>query len=227
MMRRSINSLAVLALATISFAVSWAIASAATVDAHSATPPVFIAERWFSGHVPYSFGDLDAPLHTSEARNSIHFGPTPWVGLSQSDITYGYTGVYDNSYTYPYDACLVPTAGIWVYTINIQNTAAARTGRCTTNGYIERGRMAFDDIPSTWAWHLGNSNNVPAGHVDLRGVSVHEFGHAAGFKHFDEAIDDCSGSDRLTMCTKISTGTNWFRSLESHDRHTMELAYPQ
>lgn len=234
-MRRRWFPMLVIVTAISTFLSSWAITDAATVDAHDANNSAFFSSsRWADDTVVYSMGDLDSPLHVVSARNSMHYGPVPWENILFSSVEYDYTGVYDQTKLYPGSngACMVPSNAIWLYTTNIQNTAVARTRRCTSGGNIVRGHMVFDDKPPTappaavWQWHITNSWTVPAGFHDLRGIAVHEFGHAAGHADWPSGTVDCSGSDRHTMCPAGSRGRSWFRTLEDHDRHTMELAYP-
>lgn len=85
-------------------------------------------------------------------------------------------------------------------------------------------------------WHSG-TNAPPPGRVDVRGVATHEAGHAMGqVVHWNEEEMDflqnptlCNypGYPHHTMCLGGTDGSHYEkRSLEAHDRHTFEAAYP-
>jgi hypothetical protein len=68
---------------------------------------------------------------------------------------------------------------------------------------------------------------------DFEGVAAHEAGHTTGFWgmyadcHFDPNGDYCPfTSARHTMCPSQEDGSASFRSLEEHDIHTFQNAYP-
>jgi hypothetical protein len=90
--------------------------------------------------------------------------------------------------------------------------------------------MYNDDTP----WHHLDNAEVPTGQFDLRGVMVHEFGHALGRindandGHFVESDPVCPNTDyavRHTMCPSIDDGRAGWRSLEEHDISVHQDAY--
>lgn len=66
----------------------------------------------------------------------------------------------------------------------------------------------------------------------MRSTAAHEWGHWTGWfgpdgAHYAEDGDECpSNSSRHTMCPRLPDGTTYMRSLESHDIHTFNDAYP-
>lgn len=68
--------------------------------------------------------------------------------------------------------------------------------------------------------------------LDLRGFVAHEVGHFAGFDgpfhngHFSENHTVCTDEPVHTMCPRGSVGTTEWRSLEIHETHTYQSAYP-
>lgn len=38
-------------------------------------------------------------------------------------------------------------------------------------------------------------------------------------------FEDCTGSDRETMCEGLQDGTSYKRSIEEHENHTFDSAY--
>lgn len=88
-------------------------------------------------------------------------------------------------------------------------------------------------------WYSGN-DNVPDGEWDLQSIATHEFGHAMGGwhpsspeSHFDAqtnaALCTSSASTNHTMCTPANTGAlgqKGWRTLEEHDKDTVDDGYP-
>ncbi len=90
-------------------------------------------------------------------------------------------------------------------------------------------------------WYTGTSTDVPGAagapdaSQDMQSVAMHEFGHASGFaRHYDGpnstglggAICNLTDSRRETMCSLLTQGTAWGRTLGPHDRHTWNAVYP-
>ncbi len=83
-------------------------------------------------------------------------------------------------------------------------------------------------------WYNG-TESPSDGELDRWSVAAHEFGHAGGFgsgalgDHFAANLSICSYSQpstRHTMCSGTPKGTTYRRSLEEHDKHTFNNAYP-
>ena len=86
--------------------------------------------------------------------------------------------------------------------------------------------MVYDSNPPQSGWYSGTddpSNNQ----FDLWSIASHKTGHATGwYGHFEGPEDDCAGFDQATIC-KIYPGghpKSW-RTLQEHDKHTLENAY--
>jgi hypothetical protein len=105
---------------------------------------------------------------------------------------------------------------------------------CVINGtaiLFFRVRLNKD---APWGW---DANNPPAsGRWDGQGLAEHELGHAGGrdkggdgYGHFTQSSNECPGAsnltDRHTMCPTEFDGSNYARSLETHDRDTFNNTY--
>ena len=107
----------------------------------------------------------------------------------------------------------------------------AFTTLCQTSGVISSFQVVFDS-DSGANWH-NDETNPPAGSLDLRSLAAHEAGHATGgwlqqsnFGHFNENSTECpNNNNRHTMCPTIVLGTDWARTLGTHDEHTFANAY--
>jgi hypothetical protein len=117
----------------------------------------------------------------------------------------------------------------------IYGTAVGTTIICGTGSTITGFQLTLDSLVPWW-W---SDATVPNNYFDAQAVATHEFGHAAGGwtngtpeRHFDEnnnaalCGESVPNSDYHTMCAENRKGTNHWRSLESHDRHTFTDAYP-
>ena len=95
-------------------------------------------------------------------------------------------------------------------------------------------QMRFRNDSST-DWQIYETSPLEANEMDLRSAAAHEWGHFTGWVwgptsggHFAEGGDYCGGSSlpRHTMCPRWPDGTTMMRSLEDHDKHTLNNAYP-
>jgi hypothetical protein len=106
---------------------------------------------------------------------------------------------------------------------------------CGSGATISGFQLTLDSLVPWW-W---SDSTVPNNYFDAQSVATHEFGHAAGGwtngtpeKHFDEnnyaalCGESVPNSDYHTMCAGNRKGTNHWRSVELHDRHTFADAYP-
>ncbi len=78
-------------------------------------------------------------------------------------------------------------------------------------------------------WHYDSSTSPTDNEYDMAGVASHEIGHFLGFAgHFDatEPVPICENSPKHTMCRTVPSGTTYQRTLEEHDVHTFDNAYP-
>ena len=76
-------------------------------------------------------------------------------------------------------------------------------------------------------WHYGTDASG-SNEISFRGVALHEFGHMSGWVgHFSASSDECSGSGPYhTMCANPNQSGDGWKSLEQHDKHTFNAAYP-
>jgi hypothetical protein len=131
------------------------------------------------------------------------------------------------------ESCEAPN-GIFYFNV----TPIAYTDKCSHNPInstelILHGFDMLFDSSQNWYGHPDPSN-IGSSEWDFEGIAQHESGHATGFAgqyndHFDEDGDLCPGtSDRHTMCggSSVVLGQGWYRSLEEHDKHTFDNAYP-
>lgn len=107
----------------------------------------------------------------------------------------------------------------------------AQTTTCVSSaGVLKSFQTRFDgDQP----WYTGSSTPPPGNEFDFQSLATHELGHATGFgqanppggQHFDDSDDACANAPFNTMCSLILTGDAFWRSLETHDRHTFANQY--
>ncbi|HLB62070.1 MAG TPA: hypothetical protein VJN50_04975 [Actinomycetota bacterium] len=107
----------------------------------------------------------------------------------------------------------------------ISGDAIGVTTWCNSGGYRDGFAIKFDSNFPDWSF-----GGTPASdEVDLESAAAHEFGHAAAHKvHWDDggAASLCPDSAaQHTMCSTVYRGTTRFRSLEDHDKHTLDNAY--
>lgn len=195
--------------------------------AHSAD--VFYAHRW----------DLDSTVHykidsgvPTGWRDQIRDGFQEWSDrVGGRAPKFAFNNV--ENLTNPYTPCNGANA---VFARNLDadglTGALGYTPGCRLSGGRYTGfSMVLDTDPSgggAIGWYLGD-DVVPDNRWDLQSIATHEAGHATGFYgHFDAGQPICQGPDRETMCAGSSEpiGTKYLRTLEAHDRHTIQAAYP-
>lgn len=200
------------------FLLGMVLMSASKTSAHSASS--WYPLEWPSSTTAFRLGQLDSPLNTSTAKNSIKAGEDPWNATSAShDFS---NGSEDSSVTWT-NSCLTTGYGnqVWIVSDNISWPGA--TYRCGGT-YLTRVVIVLDDVGISWYTGSGS----PGGsQYDLRSVMTHEFGHAGGFaSHWSSSDADCSGSDAETMCVgNPPVGNVYERTLEIHEKHTYDDAY--
>lgn len=186
---------------------------------------------------------FDRSVPDGAFRDRIRNASTPW-----NNVTSAFSFVQFNDEIqaeYPSDKSLMcradqPTkfsepASIisYAYIDGIEGNVAI-TATCERNGRLNYANIVFD---SGNAFYFGRGNapaknkqNQPVS--DLASIAVHEFGHAAGFfNHLDEGVRSrgvgiCAPNDgQHTMCVNYEPGSERWRNLEDHDRHTHADAY--
>lgn len=216
---RPLSAQTVFLLAGIAFAAGLAIGVGASANAHAAD--VYFPKTW-NADPYYAFGQLNAPFDTNEAKYAIHSGDDPWNSVYGSTLDFQWSGNENGHVFWQGTACsTAPSNGLWIMTDDID--ALARENTCFEDGAIIKSTIRFDNVGPSW--YMGVSTSVPSGKSDARSVSVHEFGHAAGFHGHFTGTSLCSGSTRQTMCGTLPRGTSYMRTLESHDEHTIASAY--
>lgn len=205
--------------------VGFALSAAGPVTAHTAS--THIPREW-TADPSYYFGDINSPLNSATAKQSMHFGDDPWDLNSGTWLDFNWSGVENPMVIWTGNACTTGYgATVWLLTYPISPLAIEAT--CIGETSILRSVIRFDETRNNW--YVGSSSTVPSGQFDLRSVAVHEFGHAGGFSspenngHWDGVDEDCTGSDRETMCSATPDGTSYRRSIEEHENHTFDSAY--
>ncbi len=115
--------------------------------------------------------------------------------------------------------------------------ALAFTRICTESGQITSFQIVFDR-DEAWYWGTGDAGDrliQPLGcEADAWSAASHEWGHAHGYAragcdgggHFCESADICAdNSDQHTMCPQYRPGSERWRTIEEHDKHTYQQAY--
>jgi hypothetical protein len=101
--------------------------------------------------------------------------------------------------------------------------AATRSCWNATTGELWRFEIVVDRNDPFYT----GGGTPPGNQYDLWSVLSHEFGHATGLEHWDDANPMCSdgGIVRHTMCPTIPIGETWMRTVEPHDIHTFHNTY--
>lgn len=210
---------------TIGITFGFVLGTSATGAAHP--PANQIPKEWESDPY-YYFGRIDAPLNGLTAKTSIHYGDNPWDANSGTWLDFHNSGYQDPNVSYTGNPCTTGSGtAVWIVTQSLSNLAL--TAQCSTT-FIDRAVIRLDDTRNDW--YTGASWSVPSTRYDLRSVVVHEFGHAGGFfsvdtakGHWNGVGEDCTGSDRETMCAGVPKGTSYLRSISTHENHTFDAAY--
>jgi hypothetical protein len=110
---------------------------------------------------------------------------------------------------------------VYVGTAAISPLALEKT--CATSTTVSRSNIAIDRTGRNWEF---GPSNASSSEWDLRGVLVHEFGHAAGFAgHFSGSSRCPGGSADHSMCNGLSLGEDHVKTLETDDENEIKTAY--
>lgn len=181
---------------------------------------------YFSGPYWSTIPDIAARMRSAAARWTDLAADFTWVDggdvgtFSTSPCTNPYvsTALFWDELDGP--SSLPGSQGDW-YGANYNCPYPGQPGRIYSAVIIMDGQESN--------WYTGNSTTVPAGHSDLYGVAAHEFGHAAGFDHWDpvdSSLCDQADPNHHTMCQSGVRGKNWDRTPAAHDAHTFNARYP-
>jgi hypothetical protein len=149
--------------------------------------------------------------------NAAAGSPAPeFFNCLQDDVSYG-------SATNPCGISGTDTGA--VFWNNLGASGALGITRKCTGSAIWNFTLEFN---SAISWYTG-TGDAPSSQWDSLSIAVHEFGHVTGFSgHIPEWDASCLENDtRNTMCPGFAAGigTEYLRTLASHDIHTFDSAY--
>lgn len=197
-----------------------AIVTPSTSTAHPSGD--FYVGRWFGSAVDYWFSSA---VPSGAFRDRVENGEGKWGALPPS---LHFVRARTWSGTIPcFNCCANPGDNVVRYpSIDGVGGVYAETRICHPGNIMEEFQLRFD---SGQNWYTG-TGSPPSDEADVIGIAAHEFGHAGGWgPHFSETSTQCpsTNSTRHTMCPGSEYyGEKWLRSLEPHDEHTFDDAYP-
>jgi Matrixin len=132
---------------------------------------------------------------------------------------------------HPYSPCAGPN-GIFYRNFeqdDRNSTAHAFVLTCGVAGSGGQGLQGFTMIfDNQDNWYIGDGD-VPDNKLDVQSIATHEVGHATGWGgHFESGASCFQLPEHSTMCDGFPgiRGTKHLRTLEEHDIHTLNDAYP-
>jgi len=190
-----------------------------TVPASSHAGSTYYTKTWGSD-INLAFGYQSGSLGSTTARATYNRADSVWNNVTGVTVDFYNSGsvnpmVYDTG-----SVCDVPASRVWIVSNDISGGGLARAATCGSNP--TRGIVVIDSSSRTWEY---GSDFPTSTEWDLQGVVTHEYGHVTGFSgHFPSA--DCPNTALQTMCPTLpSAGVYQWRTLGSHDIHTMQNAY--
>jgi len=125
----------------------------------------------------------------------------------------------------PLNPCSIAWSGVYWRAVG----GLGQTQTCRISG--TETILSFSIVLNSGANFYTGTGTPGTGQYDALSVATHEFGHAAGLGHFaDTDPSTCNpAGGRLydnTMCGALPVRFTTWRSLELHDRHTFQAAYP-
>ena len=212
--------------------------------AASADSSVEYVTNWPANALRYWYIDDGVPL---SMRSDIKVGADKWSDRADGKaVEFVYGG--EISATGNQFNCSQPVNTVFALGAVQLESAVGQSGTlgftnwCRSGGLMTKFNITFVKNPNgseysgASGWNYGES--APgANEWDFRSTSIHEFGHASGYAfvgcsfsgHFCEVASTCptANADRQTMCPGRSgnLATTYRRTLENHDKHTLDNAY--
>ncbi len=198
----------------ISFLLALVMAMSADARAHSAT---YYSKTWTTD-INLAFGYQTGSLSTATARSSYNAADAVWNSVTDISVDFYNSGSVNSMVVDSGNVCDVPASRVWIVSNDLSSGTLARSSTC---GSPPNRGIVVVDSPRTWEY----GSAVPtSSEWDLRGTMTHEYGHITGFSgHFPSA--DCAANALQTMCPTYSVGNYQWRTLGSHDIHTIQAAY--
>ncbi len=185
----------------------------------------FYTFKWPSDHT-WKIGNTYGAVANQGGWTSITATDDPWNAVSGAWFDFSYGG-RDNSVNFTGNVCTMPSPNAWVITYDVSPLGLiGNTAVCATSTTITDMTIQLDDDAN---WYV--LSGTPSGsQYDLRSVAIHEFGHANGFfgpnsGHFLASDSACTSSPIHTMCSGISPGTTYKRTLEFHEKSLFAAGY--
>lgn len=212
--RNQISALILLGL------VSGLVGASAAATAHPATD--FYNEKWPSNNdnVEWRF---DQEFPTGNKRDRVKDGAQEWNNVGQPMKFEKLAGDFAS---FPANSCPTEEQKDAVHWGGIDGSGGtlAQTFICTSGGNLFNFQIRLDQAEN---WHGGTTSPGP-NEIDVWSVAAHEFGHGTGWRgHFSSTSSLCNANatDHHTMCPAYVLGTQYDRSLNTHDKHTFDNAY--
>jgi hypothetical protein len=203
------------------------LASAPSVSGHPQSD--FYAHRWARRSTAIDVF-FTASEWGTQAKDEARHGFNVWDFAGGADLKFDFQdGTHSN---YPGQDALDcsgprPTNEVHFDGSLGGGAAIAKANTCVTDGVWDAFVVVFDQGEN---WDF--SGNPGSNEFDFRSTATHEAGHATGFGtgsgvdvHFTGSSLCPDNNTDETMCPSLDPGTTYLRSLEAHDKHTLDNAY--
>jgi hypothetical protein len=182
-------------------------------------------------------GWVEYKLDSNDSWPASHITAVDVADAKWSDIDTDDAFVFDRIGYDDWDTCFGLERDNVVSKSNLGSGEYGHTTVCpSASTNAERFHLELNTADFNYFW--GSGSEYLSGEVHARGILADEFGHAAGgwldpfVGHWDEEgyanLCQHSGSVEFhTMCSGVSRANSWKQAtLEQHDVHTFENAYP-